>query len=253
MKGEVKSAGRALDILELLVQFPAGLNLTDVGEHLSIPLSSLHNLINTLVARGYLWRDEQSSVYRLSSKLIQLAAVYHSQNDLVSVADPVMESVSRATAETTSLAVLQDSAVVFIHKRAAQNVLQVVNPAGTRVAAHATGLGKVMLAYLDRDEVESIYPDEELPKLTAKTIDSKHRLLEVLDKVRAQGFAIDDGESHEGVWAVAAAIRSRDGRPAAALSVAAPLSRVRREDKERWRHVVQNGAREISQTLNLLA
>lgn len=251
-KGEVKSAGRALDILELLVQFPAGLNLTDIGEHLDIPLSSLHNLMNTLLARGYLTRDEQASIYRLSSKLIQLAARHHSQHDLVSVADPIMERVSRATAEATSLAVLQDSAVVFIHKRAAQNFLQVVNPAGTKIAAHATGLGKVILAHLDDEEVERIYPNEQLATLTDKTISRKRDLKRALEEVREKGFAIDDEESSDGVWAIAAPIRNRNGRPIAALSVAAPRSRVNEERVGEWRRVLCEGAEEISQTLGFL-
>ena len=253
VKSEVKSAGRALDILELLVQCPAGLNLTDVGEHLSIPLSSLHNLMNTLLVRGYLKRDEQASVYKLSSKLIQLAAVYHSQHDLVSIADPIMDGVSRATMEATSLAILQDNAVVFVHKRAAQSFLQVVNPVGTRVMAHATGLGKVMLAYLDDDELERLYPHEELVTRTAKTISGRSELKKVLEQVRNAGFAVDNEESSEGVWAIAAPIRDRNGRALAALSVAAPLSRVREEHKSKWRQVVQEAAEEISQALRLFA
>lgn len=249
-RGEVKSAARALDILELLVQFPAGLNLTDIGEHLEIPLSSLHNLMNTLLDRDYLTRDEQASVYKLSSKLIQLAALYHSQLDLVSIADPVMERVSQATKESTSLAILQDNAVVFIHKRAALRFLQVVNPVGTRVPAHATGLGKVMLAHLDEDELEQIYPQESLPLMTANTIRSRSELKRALQMVYDAGYAVDNEESSDGVWAIAAPICSQTGRPLAAISLAAPLSRVEEINKDRWRRLVQEAALEISQAIN---
>ena len=249
-RGEVKSAARALDVLELLVKFPAGLNLTDIGEHLNIPLSSLHNLMNTLLDRDYLTRDEQASVYRLSSKLIQLAALYHSQLDLFSIADPVMERVSQATMESTSLAIRQDSAVVFIHKRAALRFLQVVNPVGTRVPAHATGLGKVLLAHLDDDELEGLYPQDTLPPMTANTIRRKSELKRVLLDVRNAGYAIDNEESSEGVWAIAAPIRGRSGRALAALSLAAPLSRVKEAHKERWRRLIQEAAGEISNAIN---
>ncbi len=252
LKGDVKSAGRALDIIELLVRFPAGLNLTDIGEHLDIPLSSLHNLMQTLAGRGYLTKDEQFSVYKVSSKLIQLAAIYHSQHDLVSIADPVMEQVSRATEETTSLAVLQDSAVVFVHKRAAQSFLQVVNPAGTRVLAHATGLGKAMLAHLSREAFDSIYPQPALQTLTKNTLATRSALAEALVEVRRLGYAVDDEESSIGVWAVAAAILNRGGRPIAALSVAAPLSRVDQQRKEAWCGIVRDGAQEISRALSFL-
>ena len=249
----VKSATRALDILELLVKFPGGLTLTDVAANLHIPLSSLHNLMNTLQYRGYLTRDDGTSVYRLSSKLIQLAAAHHSQHDLVSIADPVMDRVSRLTAETTSLAIRQDNAVVFIHKRAARDVVQVVNPVGTRVAAHATGLGKVLLADLDDAELDRLYPSEELQRLTPSTISTRTELKQVLRRVREQGYAIDNTESHEGVWAVAAALRNGNGRPIAALSVAAPIFRVIDKNRTDWRDIVREGAEEISKTLGFFA
>lgn len=249
----VKSAARALDILELLVQFPGGLTLTGVGEHLDIPLSSLHNLMNTLLSRGYLTRDERASVYRLSSKLVQLAAAHHSQHDLVSVAEPVMDTVSKASEESTSLAVLQDNAVVFIHKRAANNFVQVVNPVGTRILAHATGLGKVLLANFDDGELDQLYPDEELPALTPATISRRSKLKEVLKRVREQGYAIDNAESSEGVWAVAAAIHSRSRTPIAALSVAAPLYRVTDEKRKEWCRLVREGADEISRMMGFFA
>ncbi len=249
----VKSAARALDILELLVKFPSGLTLTDVADHLHIPFSSLHNLMSTLQERGYLTRDDGTSVYHLSSKLIQLAAAHHSQHDLVSIADPVMERVSRLTAETTSLAVRQDSAVVFIHKRAAQDFVQVVNPVGARVAAHATGLGKVMLADLDEIELDRLYPSEQLLRLTPATITTKRELKEALRRVREDGYAIDNAESHEGVWAVAAPLRNAKGRSVAALSVAAPLFRVKDTNRTDWREIVKDGAEEISRTLGFFA
>ena len=247
--GVVKSAARALDILELLIKLPRGLSLTEIGRDLDIPLSSLHNLMNTLILKGYINRDDATSVYQASSKLIQLAASYHAQHDLVGIADPVMKELGDLTGETTSLAILQDNVIVFIHKRSSQDLLQVVNPVGTRLPAHTTGLGKAMLACLPEEEVDRLYPHEQLEKLTPVTISGRAALKRALQEARQRGYAVDDRESHNGVWAVASAIRNRAGYPVAALSIAAPRSRVQGKDVSHWCEATASGAQKISQIL----
>lgn len=249
----VKSAARALDILELLIKLPKGLSLTEVGRDLDIPLSSLHHLMNTLVVKGYIVRDGSSSVYRVSSKLIQLAASYHAQHDLVGIADSVMQELTELTGETTSLAILQENVIVFIHKRSSQDLLQVVNPVGTRLPAHATGLGKAMLACLPDEEIDRLYPQEQLDKLTSKTISTVTELKNALKEARELEYAFDDRESNKGVWAVASAIRNRAGYPVAGLSIAAPRSRVEDKDISNWCEATANAALKISQILGFVA
>jgi DNA-binding IclR family transcriptional regulator len=139
--------------------------------------------------------------------------------------------------------------VAFIHKRPSKGIVQVVNPVGTRLPAHATGSGKVMLAHLSEWEIDQLYPTEKLPGRTATTITSKHVLKEALAVIRQQSYAYDDGESEEGVWAVAACIRGEDGRPLAALSVVGPFFRVIGKPYNEWNRIVVEGAREISGVL----
>src|SRR5574340_826190 len=141
--GLVKSAGRTLDVLELLSKHPQGLTLSEIGSNLDIPLSSLHNLCATLVSRGYLIRDK-TNLFQLGPKIGQLKATYHENVNLILLADSQMEKITKITGETTSLAVLQGTTTVFIHKRPGEGILQVINPVGTRILAHCTGSGKIM-------------------------------------------------------------------------------------------------------------
>ena len=247
----VKSAARVLDILELLTKLRRGLSLTEIGRDLAIPLSSLHSLMNTLMVKGYIVRDDASSVYQVSSKLTQLATS-HAQRDLVDIADPVMIELGHLTGETTSLAILQDNVIVFIHKRSSRDLLQFVNPVGTRLPAHATGLGKAMLAYLPDEDIDRLYPYEQLEKLTPATISSRTELKRTLQKARLHEYAFDDRESHEGVWAVASAIRNRAGYPVAAISVVAPCSRVEGKDVADWCEATASGAQKVSQILGFV-
>jgi DNA-binding IclR family transcriptional regulator len=247
--GDVKSATRALDIFELLAGFPNGLSLTDIGKSLNIPLSSMHALVNTLLSRGYLIRSEGTMLYRLGPGIVKVASSYRAQADLVSIADQVMEHLRDITSETTSLSVLQGDMIVFIHKRPAEGVVQVVNPVGTRRCAHATGSGKVMLAYLPPEELDRIYPNEILPTLTPQTIKNKTDLMTALAIVRKDQFAYDNQESDIGVWAVASCIRNAEGRPVAALSIVAPFYRIQSKDYTKWYKLVKDGAAEASALL----
>jgi DNA-binding IclR family transcriptional regulator len=248
-QADVNSAGRALDILELLAKFPEGLSLTDIGKHLDIPLSSLHGLIATLINRSYVLRSEPGLQYRIGPRLAQIAISYRSQTDLVLLADPIMTRIRNLTEETTSLTVLQGDTIVFIHKRPAAGRVQVVNPVGTRLPAHATGSGKIMLAYLPPEEVDRLYPQETLPALTPNTITSKKLLKAALREACAKGYAYDHQESERGVWAVASCIHSEDGKPIASISVVAPLFRIQEKDSSRWYEYVLQGANEVSALL----
>ncbi len=247
--GDVKSAARALDIFELLANFSDGLSLTDIGNSLHIPLSSLHGLVNTLLSRGYLIRTEGTMIYRLGPGLVKIASSYMAQTDLVSIADPVMERLRRITCETTSLSVLQGDMIVFIHKRPAEGVVQVVNPVGTRRHAHATGSGKIMLAFLPPEDIDRIYPEEDLPAMTPNTIRTKTALKAALAEAREKQYANDNEESEAGVWAVAGCIRNTEGRPIASLSIVAPFYRIQTKDYTNWYQLVRDGAAEASALL----
>lgn len=242
----VKSAARALNILELLANYPEGLTLSQICDELDIPFSSMYDLAGTLTHYGFLLRDDATLLYRLGPKMLQLAGKFWANQDLVGTAAPIMAEIRDRVGETTSLSILQDDLIVFVHKAPARGVVQVVNPVGTRLPAHATGSGKVMLAHLSEDELHQRYPQEQLEKITPSTIGTRTELFEALTRTRATGYAEDQEESQIGVWAVAACIRDALGEPMAALSIVAPAFRVEAKDHDQWPELVIEGAARIS-------
>jgi DNA-binding IclR family transcriptional regulator len=247
--GIVKSAARTLDILSLLAEQPDGMTMTGIGSALKIPPSSIHALIGTMLHLEFVLRDKDSSRYRLGPKILQLASSYRAHVDLITLADPVMEQIRNSVGESISLSVLQGQMIMFIHKKAAEGAVKVVNPVGTRLYAHATGSGKVMLAYLDEEELDRVFPDEQLPEVTSTTITDKSELKKHLIEIRKQNYAFDKEESAIGVWAVASCVRDDTGRPIAALSIVGPTSRIASKDVRTWHHSVRQFASEISLSL----
>jgi len=250
--GDVKSAARTLDILMVLAEFPEGLSLTEIEKNMGFPLSSLHGLLNTMVNRGFATKNPNTNIYRLGPRLMQIASSYRSHSNLVSIVDPIMQRLKQLTSETVSLTVLQGDVVLFVHKHPAEGRVQIVNPVGTKIYAHATGSGKIMLAYLSREELNRIYPNEELPTQTKNTIRTKTELITELAEVRQREYAYDDQESEEGLWAVASCILGQNGDPVAALSVVAPVFRLQGKDYKKWHTYLIEAAHEASIQLKFI-
>jgi DNA-binding IclR family transcriptional regulator len=251
----VKSAERTLDILVLLARSPNGLKLRDIVLEMKIPVSSLYALLTTMKSRGFVEREKDSLLYRLTQKVYQIVPSNPSQSedDLYSVALPIMDRVQRASDETVSLSVRVDDEIVFIGKRASSSVIQVVNALGSRLPVYATGSGKVILSYLTEEELDRLYPSEILPRVTANTILSRSQLKKELAKIQEQGYAYDNEESIEGVWAVAGCIHDMEGRPVAATSIVVPIFRVTEERIAKWRELILGGAAEITSRLGAIA
>lgn len=247
--GHVRSARRALAVLEVVAESAGGLTLREVVQTLELPPSSAHGVLATLTEAGYLWRETGTLRYRLGPRLGKLVQAFNAQTNVVALAAASMDRLRQATAGTVSLTVLQGDQVVFIDKRAASDQVQIVNPVGTRLPAHATGSGKAMLALLPGPDRERLYPHEALVQRTPYTLATRTALWQALAAVHQRGYAFDEQESELGVWAVAAAIRDVQGAPVGALSVFVPLFRVSGKQRQTWGKVVREAALEVSAAL----
>jgi len=252
MSNLVKSAARTLDILELIVEFPEGLTLTDISQALDIPLSSMHALVETLVERGYLARDSNTLRYMTGSRFIKLAAAFATNDDLVLLAAPVLDKMRSLCKEAITMSVLDGNSIEFIHVRNATALVQVVNSVGERLPAHATGSGKIMLAYLPEAEIDRLYPGEKLPRITPNTIVKKAAWKRALAEARQRGYAYDKEESEPSVWAVAGCIHNIEGLPLAALSIVVPVLRVAEELIPTWTALIVESAAQISSKLSVM-
>jgi IclR family acetate operon transcriptional repressor len=245
----VKSSARTLDILELISDSPDEFTLSDISNNLDIPISSLHALVHTLVKREYLEKDQLTNRYGFGPKFGQLVAAYTKKFDLVSLAEPVMDKIRSQCEEAISMSVLDEDTIRFIHFKPATSLVQVVNTIGSRFPAHATGSGKIMLAYLPKMAIDDLYPKENLPSVTPNTISKKTKLISALAEARRLGYSYDDEESETGVWAVASSICNAEGSPVAAISIVVPTLRVNQNRIDRWTTIIVRSALEISSNL----
>jgi IclR family KDG regulon transcriptional repressor len=240
---------RALDILELFLDHPP-LSAREIAEGLGLPRTTVHELLVTLVARSYLIAvPGQPARFRLGMPVFQLGAAFAGQLDLVREAQDVARDVAAACHEAVHVAVLDGTDVIYLVKVDSTHPVRMVSAVGRRLPAHCTAVGKALLSGLDPADVDARLPGGDLPGMTPDSITDVDRLRAELDRVRAGGVAIDDGESDSAVRCVGAPVRDHTGTIVAAMSVSAPIIRWLPEAHAEWTRLVRDGAAALSARL----
>ncbi|SHF75937.1 IclR family transcriptional regulator [Devosia limi] len=223
-KRSIKSAERALDLLEFVAAESGRATFKAIGSGLDLPKSSLHGLLEVLVSRSYLSLDEQSRAYSLGIRALELGEAYRAQHSVTKAAQPILEAIVAAANETTHLAELSGTQNVYLAKVDSHHALRMQSDVGTRRPAHSTGVGKALLAQLDDAEIIRRFGDGALPTYTPTTIGTVPALQTELAATRQRGFAFDNEEGTPGIFCLAVPVYGAE--PAIlALSVAVPITR----------------------------
>lgn len=245
----VKSAERVLAILELLADRERPLTFGQLAEDLGYPRSSLHGLLHTMLGRGWLEVDEATRRYSLGIRVWQSGHSYLRAVGLEQRARPYLERVRDALDETVQLSVLDGRYNVYIAKEEGTQRLVLASEVGRRLEAHATGLGKVLLAGLPEDVLAARMAGAELARFTPSTITSFQELSSELSVIREQGYAEDDEEYTIGVRCVAVPVRDHTGAVVAAMSMSVPTVRFNRLLRQRALNLLLDAANGLSRAL----
>jgi DNA-binding IclR family transcriptional regulator len=240
---------RTLGLLEHLSQCPSGVALSQIARALAIPKNTTYRMLNTLCARGYVFRNEAELTYRLTRKLSTL--VYSSAQDggLIEKALGPMRELRNRVKETVVISILDQGEGIVLEQVPALHPFRFVCDPGTRQMIHASASTKVILAYLPEDERELILAGVTFPRLTEHSITSAKEFRRELELTRERGYGLDRCEALHGVHCVAAAILDRQRRPVAAITVTGPDERLREEDFEKVGKWATSCAASISQNL----
>lgn len=242
--GGVQSVDRAIDLLELLADAGGESTLSELAGKTSLPLPTIHRLMRTLLARGYV-RQLPSRRYTLGPRLIRLGDSAGRQ--FGADARPFLARLAGELGESANLAIIDRDMAVYVAQASSSHSMRMFTEVGRRVFTHSTGVGKAILAQLPDPAVEDILTRAGMPPATSKTIDTVPDLLTELDRIRERGYAVDDGEQEIGVRCFAVPVL---GAPTpTALSISGPDARVTPEFGERAVPVLQDIAGEIADLL----
>jgi len=245
----VQSVARGLSLLEALAAEPE-LGLLELSARCGLRPSTAHRLLTTLIARGYAVQSRPSGRYALGFKLAELAGVLSDRTDrLREAARAQLAAIQRATGESANLSVLVGASAVYIDQVDGTRAVRMSAQLGAAVPAHASAAGKAMLAFAPASAVVDLLGSQTLAAETDSTITSLPELERALATVRELGYAIDDEEHEPGVGCVAAPIFDAHGTAVAALSVSAPIQRIRVGGPARLGSLISEHAGAISRAL----
>lgn len=222
----VQSVDRALTILEVLARVGEA-GVTEVAAELGVHKSTAFRLVATLEAHRLVEQAEDRGKYRLGVGVLRLAGATSARLDVVQEARPVCRQLAADTGETVNLAVLSESSALYLDQVAGSSALQSHNWVGQHIPLHATSNGKVLLSGLDQPALDALLG--KLSSYTPLTITKKSLLVEELDRVREQGYAVAVDELEVGLTAAAAPIRNAHGDVVASMSVSGPTFRLTEE------------------------
>ena len=244
----VESADRVLRLLESFTHNERDVSLSDLAERVSLPKSSVHRLLTTLVAHGFVDRDPATRRYALGIRLFELGSAAIRERGLHSVAQPAIEALSKETGETCHLAVLSGIEAVYVYKVDGTSSVIMSSHVGGRAPVHATSIGKVLCAWASDDLLAEVKAHP-MKAYTSNTISNYKAFTAELDKVRTAGYALDLEEFEDGLRCIAAPVRDQTDRVIAALGIAGPRQRLDEAELKRRVPVVVTAAEGLSRSL----
>lgn len=226
----IQSIDRALQVLELFSLEKPEWGVTEISKALNIYKSNVHNVLTTLAERGFVIKDSKTDKYKLGIKFFELGSVVIKNMDLRKIAHPYMEKLLKEFNETVHLGILVEGEILSIEQEESDQSLSPRIFIGKRTPLHCTGVGKAIMAYLPKDKFAFIIKEMGIPRYTENTISNEEELEKELEKIRKQGYAVDNMEHEEGVRCVAGPIRDYTGKASASLSVSGPAFRINEND-----------------------
>jgi len=229
----LRSLERGIAVIQVFSRERPALTLSEVARLTNITRATARRILLTLEKLGHVHSDGKH--FSLTPRVLSLGWAYLASLNLPELATPMMEDLVEQTKESCSMATLDPPDIVYVARVPTRRIMTVALGVGARLPAHATSMGRVLLAGLDDGELERFLRETTLERYTDNTITDRDRLREAVLQTREQGWAIVDQELEVGLRSVAAPVLSAPGETVAAVNVSAAAQRVSLEEfRERF-------------------
>ena len=225
------------------------LGATEIAREIGLGKSTTHRILNILVENGMLKKNSVAKKYMIGPELYFLGSMYLISDALLEAATPVIKTLNNVTGEVVNLSIFEKCYAIIVMREESKHELRWSRHVGSVLPAHSSSMGKAFLSELTEAEIDSLYPVEELPQITTKTIRSKMELKKELEQIRRDGISVDNEGTVEWIIGIATLIRDASGKAVAAISIATPLIRVDDTKRAIYTSLVKQGASLISYLL----
>jgi IclR family pca regulon transcriptional regulator len=239
------SLARGLAVIRAFSDQRRSLTIAQISHRTGIPRAAVRRCLHTLRQLGYV--DVEANNFSLKPKILTLGYSYLSSTPLTVSAQPCLNGISRTLNESCSLAVFDDTEILYVARSATSRIMSVALNTGSRLPAYCTSLGRVLLAHFTEDALADYFAHVELKAFTDKTVVSERGVRDILERVRHNGYALVEEELEIGLRSIAVPVRGASGNVIAALNIGAQATRVgAKKMREEFLPVLQRGAQELS-------
>jgi DNA-binding IclR family transcriptional regulator len=244
----VKSAERTLRILEVLGDARGPMSVTELHTRTGYPRSSLHQLLHTMIAMGWIEATNEGAMVGIGSRALLVGTAYLDRDPALPHGIRTLELIREDTGYTCHYARLEGSSVIYLATREAIAPARATSRVGRQLPAHATSLGKALLAELTATEVSLELPSDPLPSLTQNTVTTHAALAAELEKTRQRGYALEREQNTLGLGCIGVAVPYRI--PATdAISCSIPIARCTDKEVARVAAIIRDHVQRLATTL----
>lgn len=243
----IKSLDRAMGVLEKLARLETA-TLSTLARSLGESPATVYRILITLQNRAMVELEPGDQTWHIGSGAFLIGSTFLRRTSLIERARPVLRELMQATGETANLGIEEAGSVLFVSQVETHSTIRAFFPPGTKSQLHASGIGKVLLANLPAARIDEMlgWPME---AFTDFTLDAPERLRADLDRIRRDGYSVDNEERNLGMRCIAAPIWNAYGEAIAGISVSGPTSRVGPNQIVPFAEHVKAAARKVSQSM----
>lgn len=244
----IKSLDRAMAVLEYLSEAqgkPLSVLATETGQS----PATIYRILVTLEGRGLVEFDAQDQVWYIGPRSFVIGSRFLRRTSLVECARPILRKLMETTGETANLGIEKGGMVLFLSQVETHESIRAFFPPGTLSQMHASGIGKALLAQMDKDRFEHWFAAHPPERFTKHTLLDRCDLINALSEIRQRGFSIDGEEKNLGMRCIAAPVFDVHREAVAGISVSGPTSRVETSATERLSRAVIEASNELTKAI----
>lgn len=248
----IGSVTKAIEVIEYIAYSKKELGVTEISNGLNYGASGTYHLLNTLKQCHIIVQDEDTKKYSLGLKLWKIGMLAYGKNDISNILRPYLKKLKDATGETANLTILDNNHIVYVAQEESDKLVKMFTTTGAIAPLHCTAAGKVLLAYMEKEEREDLLDSITLDKFTEKTIVTKAALIEEMQQIKKVGYGFDYEERELGVSCIAAPVFDLHGEALACITISGPTARFTKENKKEWIGIILDISNEANDYLKTI-
>lgn len=247
----IKSLDRALVVLAEVAR-AEGITLSALAQRLGESPATIYRVLTTLALHQIVESNDSAQTWHIGAGAFLIGSAFLRRTSLVETSRPILRDLMETTGETANLGVEKDGHVLFLGQVETHAPIRAFFPPGTLSPLHASGIGKVLLAYFDAARLQR-FGAAGLDRFTPHTLADVTELQADLTQIRTRGYSVDDQERNIGMRCIAAPIRNALGEVIAGISVSGPTSRIASEEVPKLAAAVITAAARVSEAMGASA